>query len=206
MKCCDMWKSTCQLSYIPCSCLLIIISVFPLKVKEKDLELHNRLKALQSISHIHFEVKEEYVNEELCRLAAEGNHNKKAIEFKNMEEAMTPHEMLEGLIKVSQMINSAITVYSGTSSLVSADESSPLMIYLLFKYCPKHPYSALRYVQVHCSYVENFRSEDESEDDPGEYCLLTLKASIGQLEQLCEAKAREVLTCYWCLRSLWFDI
>lgn len=120
-------------------------SVFGVNPSASDERLYSRMKQLGELPFTEFEVKEEFYHEKLEKLAVAGiAFEPYYIEYKQLDERITPLEKLRTFAKVYQIVFDALEVYSKSSKPAGADESNPIMMYLLLKSCPQHMYSTIK--------------------------------------------------------------
>jgi len=142
--------------------------IYPKQQSEEDIEMQSKLAKLGWVKPEQLDIKEKFRSEEMWALAVEA--------LLEMDKMTSPQEKLEVFVDCISMITDLLTMNSSKHEPPGADDTLPILIYVLIKANPPRLCSNL-------NFISKFRSDRKMQSQAG-YCFMQVKAAVHFLNNI----------------------
>lgn len=124
----------------------MIIRVFPEKETEADTSFYKKCRVLDWVNYDHLDIVPRNRCDEMWEYAANSNKSLsfKALVFNMMDNRMTPLEKLECMVECFKIITQVLELASSKEGGGGADDTLPILIYVMLRACPRRMHSNLK--------------------------------------------------------------
>lgn len=144
------------------------LKVFPEVQTKLDFEFYQKCKLFDWINYDHLEI---LARNRCCEM-----WDYAANILNSMDNRMTPYEKLECMVECFKIITQVIDLAASKDGGGGADDTLPIMIYVILKACPKRMHSNLNFITM-------LREKDKMLAGEG-YCYTQVKSAVLTIESI----------------------